>query len=114
MSGDFNLNILDHDKFRNVHSFLSLLYKNDMIPTKSKLTRVTRKMDTRIDHILINHFVDVNFKTEIFKTGVLDNFPLCVVIIISSKEKIVESKYTYVYKRVITDDATKRFTETVV
>ena len=113
MSSDFNLNILDHDKFRNVHSFLNLLYKNDMIPTKSKLTRLTRKMDTRINHILVNHFVDVNFKTEIFKTGISDNFPLCVVIIIFSKEKIVESKYTYVYKRVITNDATKRFTETV-
>ena len=34
-------------------------------------------------------------------------------VLLSSKEKIVESKYTYVYKRVITDDATKRFTETV-
>ena len=113
MSRDFNLNILHHDKFRNVQSFLNLLYKNDMIPTRNKLTRVTRKMDTRINHILINHFVDVNFKTEIFKTGISDNFPLCVIIIISSKGKIVKSKYTYVYKRVITDDATKRFTETV-
>ena len=63
IAGDFNLNILDHDKC----------------------------------------------KTTIFKTDTSDHFP--VFIVITSKEKLVENKYTYVYKRVITDDATERFNQ---
>ena len=37
-AGDFNLNILDHDKSRKVHNFLNLLYQNGMMPTISKPT----------------------------------------------------------------------------
>ena len=43
IAGDFNLNVLDHDKRSHVNRFLSLLYKNDMIPTINKHSRVTKK-----------------------------------------------------------------------
>ena len=45
-----------------------------MIPTINKPTRETRKTATTIDHILTNQFVNVNFKTAIFKTDILDLF----------------------------------------
>ena len=67
-----------------------------MIPT---INKPTRKTATAIDHILTNHFVNVNFKTTIFKTDISDHFP--VSIIISSKKKPVENKYTCVYKRLL-------------
>ena len=104
---DFNPNILDHDKCSKVHNFLNLLYENGMIPAINKSTRVTRKTTTAIDHILTNQFISVAFKTAIFKADVSDHFPVCITI--SSTEKFVENKHTYVYKRVITDEAIERF-----
>ena len=110
IAGDFNLNILDHDKCSKVHNFLNLLYQNGMIPTISKPSRVTRETATAIDHILTNRFKNVNFKTAIFKTDISDHF-LVYSIIISSTEKLVENKHTYVYKRVIADDSSERFNQ---
>ena len=102
IAGDFNLNILDHDKCSKVHNFLNLLYENGIIPAINKPTRVTRKTAIAIDHILTNHFINVNFKTAIFKTDIVDHFPVCIIV--SSTEKLIENKDTYVYKRVITDE----------
>ena len=75
-----------------------------MIPTINKPTRVTKKMAAAIDHILTNQFINVNFKTTIFKTDISHHFSVCIII--SSTETPVQNKHTYVYKRVITDDAT--------
>ena len=66
------------------------------------LEHVNRKTATTIDHI-------ANFKNAFFKTDISDHFPVCIII--SSKDKLVENKYTYVYKRLIIDDATKRFNQ---
>ena len=68
-----------------------------MTPAINKPTRVTRKTATVIDHILTNNFIDDNFKTSIFKTDISYHFPLSIII--SSKEKLVENKYTYACKR---------------
>ena len=106
IAGNSNLNILDHDKCSKVHIFLNLLYKNGMIPAMNKPSRITRKMATEIDCILTNQFLSVNFKTPTF---ISDHFPVCIKI--SSTEKFVENKYTYKYKRVITDDVTERFNQ---
>ena len=68
IAGDFYLNILDHDKCSKVHNFFNLLYENGTIPIINKPARVTRKTATAIDHILTNQFININFKTAIFKT----------------------------------------------
>ena len=94
IAGDFNVNIINHDKCSKVHSFLNLLYENGMIPSINKPTRVTRKIATAIDHILTNQFINVAFKTAIFETNVSDHFPVCILI--SSAEKLVENKYLYI------------------
>ena len=109
IAGVFNLNILDHDKCSEVHNFLNLLYENGMIPTIKKPTRATRKTATAVDHVLIHQFINVNSKTAIFKTDISDHFPVCIIT--SSTEKLVENKRTYVYKGVITDEATERFNQ---
>ena len=106
---DFNLTILDHDKCSKVNNFLNLLYENGVIPTINNPTKVTRKTAAAIDHFLTNQFINVNFKAIIFKTDISDHLPVCIII--SSTEKLVENKHTYVYKRVITDDATERFNQ---
>ena len=74
-----------------------------------RYTEVTRKKTAVTDHIPTNQFINTNFKTAIFKTDISDHFPVCTVI--SSSEKLIENKHTYVYKRVITDGVTERFNQ---
>ena len=59
-----------------------------MIPSTNKTTRLTRKTTTiksqlnqkTINNILTKQFINVNFKTAIFKTDISDHFPVCVII----------------------------------
>ena len=59
IAGDFNLNVLDHDNYKQVQSFLNLLCQNNMIPTVNNPTRVTRKT-----------------AAAIFKCDIRDHFPI--------------------------------------
>ena len=70
IAGDFNLNLLDHESNKKVHNFLDIIYRNGMIPTINKPTRVTRTAVTAIDHILTNSFAHKNFKIVIFKSDI--------------------------------------------
>ena len=73
---DFNLNLLDYEKRKKVQKFLNLIYENSMIPTINKPTRITRQSATAIDDILTNCFINFDFKTAIFKSGISDHFPI--------------------------------------
>ena len=50
-----------------------------MIPIINKLTRVTMKTITAIDHILINSDTTSKFKTEIMKSDISDHFAIFLV-----------------------------------
>ena len=63
-----------------------------MIPTMNKLTRVTRKTATAIDHILTNCVTETVFKTAIFKSDVSNHFPICFLVPSSSTQR--ENKTT--------------------
>ena len=78
MAGDFNLHLLDHESNKKVHDVLNIIYRNGMIPTINKPTRVTRTTGT--DHILTNSFIVRNFETTIFKSDISDPFPICFII----------------------------------
>ena len=95
IAGDFNLNLLDHDTNRKVQRFLNIVYRNGMIPTINKPTRVTQKTTTAIDHILTNSFTDTVFKTAIFKSDISDHFPICFIIP-SSMKQTNNKKYRHI------------------
>ena len=48
-AGDFNLNLLDHESNKKVRDFLNIIYRNGMIPTINKPTRITRTTATALD-----------------------------------------------------------------
>ena len=60
-----------------------------------------------ITFLQISFYKYVNFRTANSKTDISDHFPVCFII--SSTEKLVENKDTYIYKKVITDKVTKCF-----
>ena len=63
-----------------MQEFLNVVYQNGVITTINKLTRVTRKTVSLIDHILRNNFVDGTFQSDIFKTDISDHFPVIFLI----------------------------------
>ena len=69
-------------------------------------------MATTIDCIVTNQFTNVNLKTAISKSDISDHFPVCIII--SSTEKLLENKHTYVCKKVITDDVTEHFNQSTL
>ena len=86
---------------------MNIIYRNGMIPTINKPTRITRTTATAIDHILTNSFIDRNFKTAIFKSDVSDHFPICFIIP-STKPKM-ENKTSFIFKRIFNFDAINTF-----
>ena len=70
------------------------MFRHDLIPTVNKPTSVLRNTATAIDHIITNSVIDVEFKTDIIKTDVLDHFPIlfifkCVVDSSEAREKFI-------------------------
>ena len=108
IAGDFNLNLLDHDTNRKVQRFLNMVNKNGMIPTINKSTRVTRKTTTAIDHILTISFIDIVFKSAIFKSDISDHFSICFTIP-SSMKQINNTKNTVIFKRVFDTESVELF-----
>ena len=108
IAGDFNLNLLDHDTNTKVQIFLNLVYRNGMIPTINKPTRITRKTATAIDHILKNSFCDTVFKTAIYKCDVSDNFPICFIIPSPLKQENF-TETTFITKRIFNTESIELF-----
>ena len=53
--GDFNLDLLKHDKHPSTEIFLDIMYANSFIPMINRPTRVTKDTYTLIDDIYTNH-----------------------------------------------------------
>ena len=104
---DFNLNLLDHSLNKKLQNYLNLIYQNSFIPTVNKLTRVTRKTATTIDHILTNLLVNTNFKTLVFKIDISNHLPICFLQPTSRPRK--KNEVTYITKSVINKNAIKLF-----
>ena len=69
--GDFNNNVLEFENNKKVENF-----SHNVIPTITKLTRVTRNTAIAIDHFITNTVVDTQFKTGIIQTDLSYHFPI--------------------------------------
>ena len=74
ITGNFNLNLSDHDTNKNMQDFLNLIYQNGLVPTINKPTRVT--IATAMGHSFTNSFADTNFEPGIFKTDISGHYPI--------------------------------------
>ena len=91
----------------NVQYYLNLICQNSFIPIIGKPTKVTRKPATIINHILINLFVNTNFKTFILKIDISDHFPIFFLQPTSRPRE--ENKATYNTKTAINNNAIEMF-----
>ena len=94
IAGDFSLNLLDHNTNRKVNNFLSLIYRNGMIPTINKPTTVARKTATAIDHILTNSFNDT-------ESDISDHFQICFLSLKTLyQNKIIKKICSYIKEHI--------------
>ena len=55
LAGDYNINILNHDKHKPTSDFLDKMYSYSFLPLITKPTRITDRTATLIDNIFTNH-----------------------------------------------------------
>ena len=75
--GDFNLDLMKHDKHPPTEKFIDVMYANHLIPVINRPTRVTMNTCILIDSIFTNQYdVRENQLHGILKTDITDHFPL--------------------------------------
>ena len=104
---DFSMTLLDYEKRKKVKEFLNLIYKNSMIPTINKRTRVTRQSAAPIDHILTNCFLNFDFKTAIFKSGISGHISFSFFLPMTNQFSKTEP--IYIHKRIINTNPIEMF-----
>ena len=75
--GDFNLDLMKHDKHPPTEKVLDVMYTKHLIPVINRPTRVTMNTCTLIDNIFTNHYdYRENRLHGILKTDITDHVPL--------------------------------------
>ena len=75
--GDFNLDLLKHDKHLPTEKFLDVMYANSFTPTINRPTRVTKDTCTLIDNIYTNHYnIKYDKYSAVLTTDITDHFPV--------------------------------------
>ena len=76
--GDFNLDLLKHDKHPSTEKFPGIMYANSFIRMINRPTRVSKDSCTLIDNIYTNHFSirNDNYSGILLITDISDHFPV--------------------------------------
>ena len=73
--GNFNLDLMKHDKHPPTEKFLDVMYANHLIPVINRPTRVSMNTCTLIDNIFTNQYdVRENQLHGILKTDITNHF----------------------------------------
>ena len=75
------------------------MFSFNLIPVINKITRVTRRSVSAIDHIITNACLNANIQTGIIKTDISDHFPIFLVTNTPDIDEYPNT--TTIYKRYI-------------
>ena len=106
--GDYNLDLLKHDKHPPTENFLDVMYAHSFIPVINRPTRVTMNTFTLIDNIFTNHHdVKEHQLHGILKTGITDNFLLFHINRGKKGPNVIDDEYKLI--RIINEARTMRY-----
>jgi len=106
--GDFNINLFDHASNNTVKHFVNTLIQNNVIPTITNATRVTKHSATLIDNILTNSFHNIsNLNSGVIKTDLTDHFPNFLYM--ENLTNSIQSTDKVIYRREINPTSIKNF-----
>ena len=109
--GDFNLDLLKHDKHPPAENFLDIMYANSFIPMINRPTSLTKDTCTLIDNIYTNHYSIKNDNySGILTTDISDHFP---VFHVSPKSCEYPTNNEYKTIHVINEIKTLKFMEKI-
>ena len=77
---DHNLDLIKHDKHRITNEFIELNLDNQLLPTITKPTRVTRSTATLIDNIIIGRELQTDFEASILISDISDHLPCLITV----------------------------------
>ncbi len=73
---DQNLNLLNSHSHKETRDFLELLLENNMLPSITRPTRITKKSSTLIDNIYLSSKLQRDFRSGLIISDISDHLPL--------------------------------------
>ena len=77
---DHNMDLLKMAKHKHTQSFLDLNLEEDLLPTVTKPTRITRHSSTLLDNIFISRRLQCSFISGILTTDLSDHLPTLICL----------------------------------
>ena len=77
---DHNLDLIKHDKHRITNEFIEINLDNQLLPTITKPTRITRTTATLIDNIIIGRKFQSDFEACILISDISDLLPCLITV----------------------------------
>ena len=77
---DYNLDLIKHDKHRVTNEFIELNLDNQLLPTITKPTRITRSTATLTDNIIIGRAYQTDYEPRIVVNDMSDHLPCLLKI----------------------------------
>ena len=80
IGSDHNLDLIKHDKHRITNEFMELNLDNQLLPTITKPTRVTRSTATLIDNVVMGRDFQTDFEACILISDISDHLPCLITV----------------------------------
>ena len=80
VSMDHNMDLLKSHEHCCTQQFLDILLNNDLIPTITRLTRITKTSATLIDNVFISRMLQQSFDSMILIEEISDHLPSLVLM----------------------------------
>ena len=109
LCGDYNINLLNHDKHQQTQNYLETLLGHGMLPLITLPTRITPTSSTLIDHIFSNLKHD-SFDSGIIYSAISDHLAIFHIRPMQTKKSKPKST---VYMRKINERNTELFKESL-
>ena len=87
---DHNLDFLKHSTHKRTHDFIELNLDNNLLPTITRPTRITKMTVTLIDNIIVSHSLMVNSESRIIIDDISDHLPSLLKL----KDTLQNDRYT--------------------
>ena len=107
---DHNLDFLKHSTHKRTHDFIELNLDNNLLPTITRPTRITKMTVTLIDNIIVSHSLMVNSESRIIIDDISDHLPSLLKL----KDTLQNDRYTKtVTSRKLNDKTLKKLNNTL-
>ena len=108
---DHNLDFLKHSIHKQTQDFIELNLDNNLIPSITRPTRITKSSATLIDNVMISQGLMINSESRIIIDDISNHLP-CVVKFKNLLHKMKTSKI--ITSRNLTDKALKKINDSLM